>query len=144
VLGDAVVVAGTWDLAKGKSEAAVARFERLREHLDGLAYVPNVCAYELVQWRHKSTRAARIYWGLVAVLELWCGERGIPLIPISVANVKRRATGRGDASKDDMLEAAAETFPDVELASHDTADALFVAAAAVDNLEQGEALAEAA
>jgi hypothetical protein len=111
-------VAGTWDLAKGKSGAAVARFERLREHLDGLAYVPSYCAAELVQWRHKSTRAARIYWGLVAVVELWCSERGIPLIPISVGDVKRRATGRGDSSKEDMLAAAAVEFPDVELVSH--------------------------
>lgn len=143
VVGDAVVAAGTWDLAKGGG-AAVARFERLREHLDGLAYVPNVCAYELVQWRHKSTLAARIYWGLVAVVELWCSERGIPLVPISVADVKRRATGRGDALKEDVMEAAAVEFPEVELVSHDTADALFVAAVAVDELTQAEALTELA
>lgn len=49
------------------------------------------------------------------VLHYTCAELGIPLVLFNVTNIKRHATGKGNATKQEMMEAAARRYKiDVE------------------------------
>jgi len=53
---------------------------------------------------------------------------GIDTIIVPPANVKKYATGKGNAPKDAVLAAAVRGFPDVDVTGNDEADALWLAA----------------
>ena len=67
--------------------------------------------YEEVR-RPLGTDAAHIYGGLQATLTKWCEQYKVPYSPIPVATIKKFATGKGNASKQDMLDAANGRFTD--------------------------------
>lgn len=56
--------------------------------------------------RHVGTQAAHRYGGHLALLRLVCQERGMMLHGVPVGTIKKHATGKGNAGKDLMLEAA--------------------------------------
>lgn len=55
--------------------------------------------------RHVGTDAAHVYGGFMAVLMKWCENNQIPYSSVPVGTIKRSATGRGNASKEEMIEA---------------------------------------
>lgn len=83
------------------------RFVRLRGYLNEIrrTYPIDVVAYEEVA-SHKGTAASHIYGGVVAVLSEFCEAEGLPYQGVPVGTIKRHATGRGNANKDDMVEEA--------------------------------------
>ena len=81
------------------------RFLRFRQWLDRLPFAPTAVYYEEVR-RHRGTDAAHIYGGLQGQLTAWCEERGIPYQGIPVGSIKKHATGKGNAGKDEMIIAA--------------------------------------
>ncbi len=86
-----------------------------------------VVVFEEVR-RHLGTDAAHMYGGLLATATAWC-ERQEPAVPYTsagVGTIKKGATGKGNASKDEMI-AAAETRWGVRCESDDEADALWTA-----------------
>ena len=56
--------------------------------------------------RHVSTDAAHAYGGFLATLTAWCEHHQIPYQGVPVGTIKKHATGKGNASKDDMVAAA--------------------------------------
>jgi Holliday junction resolvasome RuvABC endonuclease subunit len=56
--------------------------------------------------RHAGVDAAHAYGGFLATLTAWCEHHGIPYQGVPVGTIKKHATGRGNASKDEMLAAA--------------------------------------
>ena len=56
--------------------------------------------------RHLGVDAAHVYGGLLATLTAWCEHHQIPYEGIPVGTIKKHATGKGNASKDDMIAAA--------------------------------------
>ena len=56
--------------------------------------------------RHAGTDAAHIYGGFLAILTAFCESHNIPYSGIPVGTIKKAATGKGNASKDDMIAAA--------------------------------------
>lgn len=56
--------------------------------------------------RHMSTDAAHAYGGFMSHLVVWCEENGIPYQGVPVGEIKKDATGKGNASKSDMIFAA--------------------------------------
>jgi Holliday junction resolvasome RuvABC endonuclease subunit len=56
----------------------------------------------------------------------WCEERKIPYEGIPVATIKKHATGKGNAKKDAMMEAARARWPSVALEDDNHADALWI------------------
>lgn len=106
-------------------------------------------AYEKV-WRHAATGAAHLYGGIEAFI-LWRAHLvGCRVLQVGVQRAKKLATGRSDARKEEMLEAAAKRwphFPFVEtikpkgkkgrqrtVTHPDLADACWLAVAAADEL----------
>ena len=65
--------------------------------------------------RHASTDAAHAYGGFLATLTAWCEHHGVPYQGVPVGTIKKHATGKGNASKDQMIGA-------VRLRGHAPAD----------------------
>ncbi len=74
--------------------------EELRDHANGIGTL----YFEEVR-RHVSTDASHAYGGFLATLTAWCERHGIPYSGVPVGTIKKHATGKGNASKDDVLAA---------------------------------------
>ena len=77
----------------------------LREQLETVK--PSHILYEEVM-RWSSGAAARCYCGLLAIMQVECEAKGISYSGVSVGTIKKSATGKGDASKEMMIDAAFE------------------------------------
>lgn len=121
---------GEWDLSTKRFEGGGMRYVKLRRKLEDFfkenSEISVVC-YEEVR-RHLGTNAAHIYGGIVATLTSFCEEKEIPYISIPVGTIKKRATGKGNAKKDQMIEAASEKWGrDKENITENMADAAWCA-----------------
>ena len=96
---------GTKDFSLKRHEGGGLRYLRFRYFLD---HLKESCGpfeqivYEKVR-RHKGTEAAHIYGGFQAELCSWGEKHQTPYGSLEVAEIKRFVTGRGNASKDDMV-----------------------------------------
>lgn len=102
------VVSGVWNNKGGRFEGGGMRYLRFRGHLDEIyAASPfELVVFEEVR-RHRGTDAAHVYGGMLATLTAWC-EGHDPKIPyegVPVQTIKRFATGKGNAGKDDVIQA---------------------------------------
>lgn len=131
------VVSGTWDLSVRRNESEGMRFLRLEQQLRQLLrfaiestrefrwqYI-DLVAFEDVK-RHRGTIAAHVYGGITAIIKQTCARLGVPYQGILVQDIKRRATGKGNANKDAMVAAAVERWG-VSNLTEDEADALWIA-----------------
>jgi Holliday junction resolvasome RuvABC endonuclease subunit len=100
------IISGTWGLKPSRYDSSGMRFvkfaARLNEMYDSRPF--GIVVYEEVR-RHKGTDAAHIYGGLLAVLQSWCIDKGIPYTAVPVGVIKKSATGKGNAGKDEVLRA---------------------------------------
>ena len=55
--------------------------------------------------RHLGVDAAHVYGGLLATLTAWCEHHRIPYQGVPVGTIKRHVTGKGNASKAEVLAA---------------------------------------
>lgn len=119
---------GVWDLSPKRHEGAGMRGVRFRRLLQEIldSARPAIVAYEEVQ-RHLGTDAAHVYGGLVLLLQEECEHRAIPYTGIPVATVKKAATGKGNAPKSAMIDAAARRWPNLPLFDDNEADARWIA-----------------
>lgn len=53
--------------------------------------------------RHVGVDAAHAYGGFLATLTAWCEHHQIPYQGVPVGTIKKHATGKGNASKDEMI-----------------------------------------
>lgn len=98
---------GTWSLKPGRFDGGGMRFVKFRQRLEEIrgAYRVSIVSFEEVR-RHKGTDAAHVYGGLLAILTAWCEEHGIPYEGVPVGEIKRAWTGKGNADKAAMMQAA--------------------------------------
>lgn len=108
---DTGIISGVWDLAPSRLrryEGGGMRYVRLRQMLNSIGfsvrYIDRV-VFEEVR-RHAGVDASHVYGGCLAVLTSLCEETGIPYTAIPVGTIKKHATGKGNANKDAMIEAA--------------------------------------
>ncbi|HQT03380.1 MAG TPA: hypothetical protein PLU46_00170 [Thiotrichales bacterium] len=84
------------------------RYLRFQRWLNELNQVENPIAmvvFEEVR-RHVSTDSAHAYGGFMATLTSWCEAQKIPYQGVPVGTIKKHATGKGNASKEEMIAAA--------------------------------------
>jgi Holliday junction resolvasome RuvABC endonuclease subunit len=120
-----VLVSGSQNFKPGRYDGGGIRFVRFRKWLDELqgAYPIDRVAFEEVR-RHAGTDAAHVYGGLMATLQAWCEDKGVPYEGIPVGTIKKAWTGSGNAGKDAMIaEAVRRGFAP---ATDDEADALAI------------------
>lgn len=121
---DGQIVSGTWNLRGGRFEGGGMRFIRMRNALDEIGPVDRLY-FEEVR-RHLSTDAAHVYGGIIAMITAWCEENQIPYQAISVGTIKKCATGKGNADKAAMLNAAIIRWPEQNIKDDNQADALWI------------------
>jgi Holliday junction resolvasome RuvABC endonuclease subunit len=97
---------GTESFALGRFDGGGMRGLRFQRWLEEM--LPGTCsmrvAYEEVR-RHMGVDAAHAYGGFQAMLTAHCENRLVPYEGVPVGTIKKFATGRGNASKQDMLAA---------------------------------------
>jgi len=99
------ITSGTESFKPRRFEGGGMRFLRfktwlteLKAHADGI----DALVFEEVR-RHVSTDAAHAYGGFLATLTAWCEHHGIPYQGVPVGTIKKHVTGKGNASKDEMM-----------------------------------------
>lgn len=100
--------AGYWDLSKDRFQSYGMRFLRFEKALYEVD--PDFVIFEEVTFQHRSTAAAQMYFGCTATLQSFCEKHGIQYATVLVPDVKRRATGKGNAKKEAMIDAANDFF----------------------------------
>ena len=81
------------------------RFKRWLTEIKQSCEVIDCLHFEEVR-RHVSTDAAHAYGGFLATLTAWCEHHQIPYQGVPVGTIKKHATGKGNASKDEMVACA--------------------------------------
>lgn len=131
------LVSGTWQLADSKRrESEGMRFIRLRRELRAALakYEPALVAFEEVR-NHKGVRAAHIYGGIIAHVTEMLDTQGIAYTSIPVGVVKKRATGKGNAGKEQMMAACRTQWPGWS-GDDNEADARWIAMCALDDMKK--------
>lgn len=98
---------GVNEFRPGRFEGAGMAFLRFERFLSDAANVSGpfgVVVFEEVR-AHAGTLAAQVYGGFLAHLTAWCERHAVPYLGVPVATIKRHATGKGNASKDDVIKA---------------------------------------
>ena len=113
---------GVWRLDKAPPRKHPgARFRSLNVEL--MMVYPEVIAYEDVR-RHMGTTAAHVYGGWLAIIQSFACTHNIELLPLGVTEIKKHATGHGDASKPEVMQAMRALGHDPQ--TEDESDALAV------------------
>lgn len=122
-------MSGTWDLSIRRDESAGMRLLRLRGKLKEVMMSAGV---ELVTFEAARNSAPKMQGALViqaqlqAIIVTFCEDNGIEYRGFSPAEVKKHATGKGNAGKDDMIKAAKERWPMLPIVDDNHADALHI------------------
>lgn len=118
------VIAGQVDLSAGAYESGAIRFLRLRHFLS--AVKPNLLVFEHVRNTPagasgitkynaaailaRAMTSAQLFGAFQGVMTGWAEEFGVPCTGVPIGQIKKRATNRGNASKEQMIEAANTAF----------------------------------
>ena len=104
---DGLITSGTASFRPGRFDGGGMRYLRFTNWLGELDRLSGPFAaiwFEEVR-RHVATDAAHVYGGLMATLTAWAELRGVPYEGVPVGTIKRHATGKGNASKEAVIEA---------------------------------------
>jgi hypothetical protein len=101
------ITSGTNLYKPGRFEGAGMAFVRFEGWLNDIArHSPLLGAVVFEEVRaHAGTLAAQVYGGFLAHLTAWCERHAVPYLGVSVGTIKRHATGKGNASKDEVIAA---------------------------------------
>jgi Holliday junction resolvasome RuvABC endonuclease subunit len=86
--------------------------------------------------RHASTDAAHAYGGFLATLTAWCEHHQIPYQGVPVGTIKKHATGKGNAGKEEVI--ACVTARGHTPADDNEADALALLHWAIQHHDDGQ------
>lgn len=154
---NAKLVVGQWDLSCGDYDSGVLRHIRLKQFLSVLQ--PDLILFEEVKYTPpvipgvqqspaaiaaRVATAAEFLGSLKATVAIWAEERGIPAQGVGIADIKKYATGVGNASKELMIAAANEKLglslpiEDYDKTGADNmADSVWVCAMGVERYGEG-------
>jgi Holliday junction resolvasome RuvABC endonuclease subunit len=102
---DGHITSGSEGFRPQRFEGGGMRFLRFKRWLTELKAVTSgidALHFEEVR-RHVSTDAAHAYGGFLATLTAWCEHHQIPYQGVPVGTIKRHATGKGNAGKDEVI-----------------------------------------
>jgi len=102
------IVSGVQNFTPNRWDGAGVRYLLFRAWLKKTFLhdsLPNLVVYEEVP-RHLGRAAAAVYHGFLAELQAWGEQNEIPYKGIPIATIKKFATGKGNANKQAMMDAA--------------------------------------
>lgn len=125
---------GVWDLTPKRDESKGMRLIRFKKKLMEIHEVESidVLVFEMSAGFHKSSIAVQSE--LHGVMKVFCEENEIDYRSYSAPQIKKHATGKGNANKAAMVAAAKEQFPHITIIDDNHADALFMYDLAVKDL----------
>lgn len=101
------VISGVWDIRPRRGESPGMRYIHLRAKLEAIrAAYPALSFVAYEQVHHRGGAATEYAAGCVATVQAWCAEHGINHTSVHTGTIKRHATGKGNANKQAMIEAA--------------------------------------
>lgn len=117
------VVSGTMDFSNKRFEGGGMRYLRFNKWLDEMADTIHIdeIYFEEVR-RHLGTDAAHAYGGFLGILTSWCERNCVPYKGVPVQTIKKYITGKGNASKQMVIEALHNRG--YKVIDHNEADAL--------------------
>jgi Holliday junction resolvasome RuvABC endonuclease subunit len=122
------VAGGVWDLSVRRGEGGGMRFLRCERMLRELLANHNVVAVGYERPGHqRSLSAQEVLQGLKATIERVCEELRVHYTCFSPGEVKKEATGNGNAGKPEMVAAARKKWGHPVSGDDNAADALWVA-----------------
>lgn len=123
---------GIWDFTPKKNESKGMRLVRFKAKVEELCALEKITliAFEQIAIYGKYPNTVGIE--MVGVLKLFCEEKGINFTSYMPTQIKAFATGRGGASKDEMLSTARAYRSTVT--DDNEADAYFLYQLAIDDL----------
>ena len=107
VTRDGTITSGSQSFRPQRFEGGGMRFLRFKRWLTEVkqcASAIDQVVFEEVR-RHAGVDAAHAYGGFMGQLTAWCEHHGIPYRGVPVGTIKRHATGKGNAGKDEVLAA---------------------------------------
>ena len=125
-VGSFSVTSGTWDCSVKKGEASGLRLFRFRGFLDSLqASVPiQRIVYEGAIQMPGNRSGGSVQAEMQGVLKLWCVDHGISCQSYSPGQIKKFATGKGNATKEQRVDAAERKWRRIfQDKAHDEVDA---------------------
>lgn len=102
---DGAITSGTEQFRPQRFEGGGMRFLRFKRWLNELLTATdhiNAVFFEEVR-RHAGVDAAHAYGGFMGLLTAWCEHHNIPYQGVPVGTIKKHATGKGNAGKDEMV-----------------------------------------
>ena len=104
---DGIITSGTVEFKPGRFEGGGMACLRFKHWLDEVRSFADPIAgiwFEEVR-AHAGVTAAHVYGGFLAHLSAWAEQQEIPYQGVPVGTIKRHATGKGNASKAEVIEA---------------------------------------
>lgn len=117
---------GIWKLTPRRDESKGMVLIRLRAKLDEVVKLEgiNVVVFERPAGMYASSIISQSEKH--GVVKLYCEENGIQYRAYSATEIKKHATGKGNAKKQLMIETAQEKWADLEIIDDNHADALWL------------------
>lgn len=100
-------VSGSMSFSVKRNDHPAKRWIMFKEELSKLLDNQMItCVYYEDVAAHKGTRAAHVYGGFKAILEMICYTRNILIHGVPVGTIKKYWTGKGTATKEEMMNEA--------------------------------------
>lgn len=109
------IKSGTWDFRGHHGGGGIQglRLERYLSSLISRARLGGgkvILGYEVVEFGHKGSGAARVYFGMMATLQMVCERLEVPFDGVPPGTLKKAVTGHGNSSKDQVALAVGKVF----------------------------------
>ncbi|MEY3740438.1 MAG: hypothetical protein RLZZ192_1114 [Pseudomonadota bacterium] len=104
---DGRITSGSQSFKPQRFEGGGMRFLRFKRWLTDIKQCSsdiNLIVFEEVR-KHAGVDAAHAYGGFMGQLTAWCEHHQIPYEGVPVGTIKKHATGKGNASKEQMIQA---------------------------------------
>ncbi len=125
LLDGTTIASGVWDISIKRDESRGMRLIRLRNKLNEVGKV-DLLAFE-VSKNHMSSLAAEVSGEIRGLLTTWCHDNAVEYIGVHYSLIKKFASGKGNANKEQMMKIAEEKF-NKKIEFSDEADALLLLA----------------
>ncbi|MEG3637671.1 crossover junction endodeoxyribonuclease RuvC [Magnetococcus sp. PR-3] len=103
---DGTITSGSVSFKPSRFEGGGMGWVRFADWLDHMHFSHTISqiSFELVRG-HSGTLAAQVYGGFLAYLTGWAEKNSVPYQGIAVGTIKKHATGKGNASKAQVIHA---------------------------------------
>lgn len=155
---NAAIIGAQWNLGIGPFDTHAIRYVRLKAFLRVIT--PDLIVYEEVKFTGqrplpgtpqqslsalvaRAVSGAQVVQAMTAVLLTWAEENNVPTQSVPISTLKRYATGKGNASKEEMIAACNEQLhtvfdpKDKDSGVDNIADSMFLCKLGVESYAEG-------